>query len=99
MPMAATVTSTQIKIGANARGSRVSRVLFVHDDGVVGHSVAGPSNGRILVLHCIVIWIKQAIGAVQRDSEFVAMIMAVALAHDMKNCDRFFVRPIRRRLV
>ncbi len=63
------------------------------------HAVHRPADRRFLVLDGVVVGVEESSGSVQRQAELVAMVMAVALPHELKDGNGIAARPVGRRLV
>ena len=63
------------------------------------HAVHRPADVRFLVLEGVVVGVEESSGSVQRQAKLVAMVMAVALPHELKDGNRIAAGPVTGRLV
>ncbi len=63
------------------------------------NAVHRPADRRPLVLQGVVVGIEESARPVERQAELVAMIMAVALPHDLKDGNRITAGPVTGRLI
>ncbi|OPZ25731.1 MAG: hypothetical protein BWZ02_02322 [Lentisphaerae bacterium ADurb.BinA184] len=71
------------EVMADGRGGGVAGVALVNHQRTVRNRVAGPADAGVFVLDGVVVRIEEAAGAVERDGELVAVVVAVALAEQL----------------
>ena len=91
--------NVRVEIVSQTIGLGVACVLLVNKQGVMRHAVHRPADRRFLVLDGVVVGVEESSGSVQRQAELVAMVMAVALPHELKDGNGIAARPVGRRLV
>ena len=91
--------NVRVEVVSQTIGLGVACVLLVNQERVMRHAVPRPADRRFLVLEGVVVGVEESSGSVQRQAELVAMVMAVALSHELKDGNRIAAGPVTGRLV